>query len=83
MTGSNRGVSIGLAIASLGLVGGAIASSPDPVREKSERKVDFNREVLPILSEHCFRCHGPDAASVAAGLRLDGVDTATADRGGY
>ncbi len=49
----------------------------------SPRKVDFNRDVRPILSEHCFRCHGPDAAAVAAGLRLDKQDTATADRGGY
>ncbi len=47
------------------------------------RKVDFNRDVLPILSGHCFRCHGPDAAKVAAGLRLDSFATATADRGGY
>ena len=42
------------------------------------RKVDFNRDVLPILSEHCFRCHGPDSGSVAAGLRLDMFETATA-----
>ena len=49
----------------------------------TERKVDFNRDVLPILSEHCFRCHGPDAAAVAANLRLDSFATATADRGGY
>jgi hypothetical protein len=47
------------------------------------RKVDFNRDVLPILSEHCFRCHGPDSGSVAAGLRLDMFETATADRGGF
>jgi len=47
------------------------------------RKVDFNRDVLPILAEHCFRCHGPDAAAVAADLRLDKYETATADRGGY
>lgn len=47
------------------------------------RKVDFNRDVRPILSEHCFRCHGPDAAAVAANLRLDKQESATADRGGY
>jgi hypothetical protein len=33
--------------------------------------VDFGREILPVLSEHCFHCHGPDAGSRKAGLRLD------------
>lgn len=33
--------------------------------------VDFDREVLPILSDHCYACHGPDAAAREGDLRLD------------
>lgn len=33
--------------------------------------VDYNRDVQPILSENCYHCHGPDAASREAKLRLD------------
>ncbi|MEZ6140330.1 MAG: PSD1 and planctomycete cytochrome C domain-containing protein [Zavarzinella sp.] len=37
--------------------------------EKS--RVDFNRDVKPILSDHCFACHGPDANKRKANLRFD------------
>jgi len=34
-------------------------------------KIEFNRDVRPILSDNCFNCHGPDAAHRKAKLRLD------------
>jgi len=45
-------------------------------------KVDYNRDVLPILSAHCLACHGPDASKRKAKLRLDDRESAVADRTG-
>ena len=39
---------------------------------------DFNREVRPILANHCFKCHGPDDKQRMAGLRLDIPEAAAA-----
>ena len=39
--------------------------------EAGGKQVDFNFEIRPILSDKCFKCHGPDPRNRKAGLRLD------------
>src|ERR1700760_831265 len=39
--------------------------------------VEFNRDIRPIMSDTCFRCHGPDKSSRMANMRLDLRDEAT------
>src|SRR5471032_2109951 len=36
---------------------------------RAQDKVDFQRDIRPILSNHCFKCHGP--ALQKSGVRLD------------
>ena len=45
-------------------------------------EVNFSSDVLPILADKCFVCHGPDSHP-DTDLRLDLEAYATEDRGGY
>jgi hypothetical protein len=45
-------------------------------------QIDFSRDVLPIFSDKCFHCHGPDETTREAELRLDRREFVFADRDG-
>jgi hypothetical protein len=62
-------VLLALSIAALsGLLSSAEHAPPESSR------IDFNRDIRPLLSDRCFRCHGPDSAKRKAKLRLDVAD---------
>src|SRR5215470_4086056 len=56
---------IGLMLICAGSLSGRRATA------KVTETVSFNRDIRPIFSDTCFRCHGPDKNSRKAGLRLD------------
>src|SRR5437667_2176267 len=53
--------------AALGFIVSLAAISP----ALAQTKIEYNRDIRPILAENCFACHGPDSASRKADLRLD------------
>ncbi len=68
------GVFVGLVLVPCWDVTSAPAAEPG---SSPKRKVDYNREVRPILAKNCFACHGQDEAKRKAGLRLDHREAAT------
>ena len=66
-----------LAAACLSVTGLLFSWVNTPAAAPSAAPINFNRDIRPILSDTCFKCHGPDAKQVKGGLRLDQPESAT------
>ena len=70
-----------LILSSLAISASMAAALPLWAADSGAKPVDFSREILPILSDKCFVCHGPDGEEKEV-LRLDSFAEATRDRDG-
>jgi mono/diheme cytochrome c family protein len=59
-----------------------LLSLPLAAAEKSSAKVDYQRDVRPIISAKCYHCHGPDDGAREAKLRFDIREEAVKERKG-
>ena len=85
--GSDANANVAPPLVTLGLAFSALGHGPAPAKAQEEgpalpppaaRKVDFDRDIRPILAANCFACHGPEKQK--SDFRLD--DRAAAFRGG-
>jgi hypothetical protein len=58
-----------------------VSVAPPVSAAEPSARVDFNFQIRPLLSDRCYRCHGPDSGSRKAKLRLDQRDGALKDLG--
>ena len=62
-----------LALALLMIVSALVFNNPSLLAQQPQElnSVDFDQQILPLLSDRCFKCHGPDESTRESGLRLD------------
>jgi hypothetical protein len=75
-------VRVFLPVVSLTLLAAGVVFAPAQKAVRAPKKIDFNKDIRPILSENCFKCHGPDAKFIKGNLRLSDEKDAKKDRDG-
>src|SRR5437879_3442587 len=61
------------------LLGAGLLFCLPPAARANDARINFDRDIRPILSNNCFKCHGPDEKQRKAHLRLDRREGALAE----
>ena len=62
------------------MIGALAAAALAAVGGRADDRIEYNRDIRPILAENCYACHGPDKNARKADLRLDQREEAFRDR---
>src|SRR4051795_8756434 len=76
----SAGWALALGLAASGL-GQAILDAARRSGPQAAAPLSFNRDILPILSNNCFACHGPDEGKRETKFHFDTRDGAFAKKG--
>ena len=72
---------LGLAGCGFGTALLAVSTAAPQAQEQPARPISFNREILPILANNCFACHGPDEKKRETKFHFDTEDAAFLKKG--
>ena len=72
------GIAANLSVLGFGVIyASGPQNKPTASKPPQKEKIDYNRDIRPILAAKCFACHGNDPKAIRAGLKLDDRKSAT------